>query len=80
MMAWRAGYKCNQPLRKVCPRCAKKGVGIWHVFSEHQTRDRACRYCGYTEMQTFVISDFSYSGEWQQTESDTQRMASYNGK
>lgn len=74
-MAWRAGYKCNQPTRKFCPRCSKKGIGIWHASVEFRTRDRFCRYCGFTEMQTY-----SYSGEWRQTERDTERMASYNGK
>lgn len=65
-----------KPKRPVCPRCEKKGISVWHTLDTF--RDRKCRYCGYTEFQTFVIGS-DYRGNWQSTESDKERGASYNG-
>ena len=66
-----------KPKRPVCPRCEKKGISVWHTLDTF--RDRKCRYCGYTEFQTFVMDYHSYRGNWQTTESDKERGASFNG-
>ena len=73
-----------KPKRPVCPRCEKKGISIWHGIKNWQGitdfRSRNCRYCGYTEFQTFVITPSNnWHGVWQTTAEDTERMESYNG-
>ncbi len=76
-----------KPKRPVCPRCGKKGISIWHEIrtetfgiADTPVRDRNCRYCGYTEFQTYVINHIDYSdSSWRQTESDKKRQDSYNG-
>lgn len=76
-----------KPKRPICPRCGKKGISIWHEqrtttfgIIDTPTRDRNCRYCNYTEFQTYVINDRDYRGAWMQTEADKKRQASYNGE
>lgn len=69
-----------KPKRSVCPKCNKKGIGVWHTIETF--RDRCCRYCNYTQFQTFDMGrgdDGLYRGTWTQTESDTDRMEGYNG-
>ncbi len=73
-------HECTQPTRSPCPRCGKKGIGPWHANLEYRVRDRDCRYCNYTEMETFVIDDYSYHGQWYETDADNLRMTEYNGK
>jgi len=77
-----------KPLRPVCPRCEKKGISIWHEIrtttfgiADTPVRDRDCRYCGYTEFQTYVIDHIDYSrSTWKATAADKERQASYNGE
>ena len=64
-----------KPKRPVCPRCDKKGISIWRPVDTFRARD--CRYCGYTEFQTFVCDD-NWRGTWLRTSDDAERMASYN--
>ena len=69
-----------KPKRPVCPRCSKKGIGIWHGVKNWQGitdfQSRNCRYCNYTEFQNYVFDRHTYRGTWV---TDTERMASYNG-
>lgn len=68
----------SQPTRPACPRCSKKGIGIWHAIETFRSRD--CRYCGYTEFQTLVINEDDWRGDWRQTAADKERQASHNGQ
>jgi ribosomal protein S27AE len=77
----------SKPTRPACPRCNKKGISIWHenrttTFGtlDTPTRDRNCRYCGYTEFQTFVMNERDFRGTWKATAADLERQASYNGE
>lgn len=68
-----------KPSRPVCPRCGKKGIGVWHRPTVDSTmRDRSCRYCNYTEFQTYVFGR-EFRGEWLTTAADVERQNSYNG-
>ena len=71
-----------KPKRPECPRCSKKGIGIWHGVENWQGitdfRSRNCRYCGWTEFQTYVF-ERDFSGSWQETIEDKARKESYNG-
>ena len=67
-----------KPTRPVCPRCSKKGISVWHTIET--VRDRNCRYCNYTEFQTYVFNDRDYSGTWLTTDADKARQDSYNGE
>lgn len=66
-----------KPLRPVCPRCEKKGISVWHTLETFRSRD--CRYCGYTEFQTYVMEGWNFDGVWTKTEADRDRMNSHNG-
>jgi hypothetical protein len=67
-----------KPLRPVCPKCSKKGINIWHAIDTF--RSRQCRYCAWTEFNTFHFdgADWDNNG-WRRTEADVERMHSYNG-
>jgi hypothetical protein len=63
-----------KPTRPVCPRCGKKGIGVWHTIDTF--RDRNCRYCNYTVFENFIIEGHEFRGRWVR---DEDRMTSYNG-
>lgn len=52
------GYKTTrkqpkrQPRRMACPRCGKKGLGLWRlviVWNGFAREVRTCRYCQHTQ-------------------------------
>ena len=63
----------SKPKRPACPHCNKKGISVWHTNEAEMVRDRNCRYCGYSEFQTYIVS----SG-WKTTNEDLELQRSYN--
>jgi hypothetical protein len=75
----KARYNANQPLKTVCPKCGKKGMGLWCTIAAdgiETFRDKKCKYCKYTVMEDYIMEDRPFRCIWVR---NTKRMASYNG-